>query len=292
MLDEVGLSHRADHFPAQLSGGEQQRVALARALSPSPQILLADEPTGNLDGKTGGHVIDLMFDLQRRRQATLILVTHDIQSGRALRSRRAHGRRADRAGACARMTAAALDRRAGPSRRGLPLVLSLALREQRNGLSGFYVFIACVALGVAAITGVGALADALRASFERQGEVLLGGDVTLSRPHKAAEGAERAWLLKQGRVSESATLRAMARRVDGSEQALVDLRGVDAAYPLVGAVKLSGDMSLDDAIRRGPGAVVDPILLERLGLKVGDAHVDGHHRRCRSAPPSITSPTR
>lgn len=77
MLDEVGLSHRTDHFPAQLSGGEQQRVALARALSPGPQILLADEPTGNLDGKTGSHIVDLMFNLQRRRQATLILVTHD-----------------------------------------------------------------------------------------------------------------------------------------------------------------------------------------------------------------------
>jgi putative ABC transport system ATP-binding protein len=77
MLDEVGLSHRTDHFPAQLSGGEQQRVALARALGPRPQILLADEPTGNLDGKTGGHVVDLLFNLQRRSQATLILVTHD-----------------------------------------------------------------------------------------------------------------------------------------------------------------------------------------------------------------------
>ena len=78
MLDEVGLSHRTDHFPAQLSGGEQQRVALARALGPRPQILLADEPTGNLDGKTGGHVVDLLFNLQRRSQSTLILVTHDV----------------------------------------------------------------------------------------------------------------------------------------------------------------------------------------------------------------------
>jgi putative ABC transport system ATP-binding protein len=79
LLDEVGLSHRIDHFPAQLSGGEQQRVALARALSPRPQILLADEPTGNLDGKTGDQVVDLLFDLQRRRQATLVLVTHDTR---------------------------------------------------------------------------------------------------------------------------------------------------------------------------------------------------------------------
>jgi putative ABC transport system ATP-binding protein len=79
LLDEVGLSHRTDHFPAQLSGGEQQRVAVARALSAGPQILLADEPTGNLDGKTGEHVIDLLFDLQRRRHATLVLVTHEMR---------------------------------------------------------------------------------------------------------------------------------------------------------------------------------------------------------------------
>lgn len=78
LLAEVGLGHRADHFPAQLSGGEQQRVAIARALSPRPQILLADEPTGNLDGKTGEQVIDLLFGLQLRRQATLVLITHDV----------------------------------------------------------------------------------------------------------------------------------------------------------------------------------------------------------------------
>lgn len=77
LLQEVGLSHRVDHFPAQLSGGEQQRVAIARALSRKPRLIFADEPTGNLDRRTGGHIVDLLFGLQRRRQATLILVTHD-----------------------------------------------------------------------------------------------------------------------------------------------------------------------------------------------------------------------
>jgi putative ABC transport system ATP-binding protein len=76
-LSDVGLAPRLDHFPAQLSGGEQQRVALARALAPSPQIILADEPTGNLDGKTGRQVVELLFEMQRRRPSTLVLVTHD-----------------------------------------------------------------------------------------------------------------------------------------------------------------------------------------------------------------------
>jgi putative ABC transport system permease protein len=168
------------------------------------------------------------------------------------------------------MTVAVSDVRPRPFWRGLPLVLSLALREQRNGLRGFYVFIACVALGVAVITGVGALADALRASFERQGETLLGGDVTLSRPHRSAASDEREWLWQQGLVSEIATMRAMARRPDGTEQALAEVKGVDEAYPLVGSMVLSDGQSLGDAVHREAGAAVDPILLERLNLKLGD----------------------
>ena len=76
-LEQVGLGGRLSHYPVQLSGGEQQRVALARALCPRPSLLIADEPTGNLDEATGRAIIDMMFDLPARRGATLALVTHD-----------------------------------------------------------------------------------------------------------------------------------------------------------------------------------------------------------------------
>ena len=77
VLSRVGLGHRMEHYPAQLSGGEQQRVAIARAFAPGPGLILADEPTGNLDRATGGDIIDTLFSMAEETSATLLLITHD-----------------------------------------------------------------------------------------------------------------------------------------------------------------------------------------------------------------------
>ncbi|MGH2342502.1 ABC transporter permease [Segnochrobactraceae bacterium EtOH-i3] len=163
---------------------------------------------------------------------------------------------------------------ASASRTLRPLALRFALRELRGGLRGFYVFLACIALGVAAIAGVGSVSRALTEGILAEGRAILGGDISFSRIHRETAPAERDFLTSLGPLSEIATLRAMARRPDGADQTLVEAKAVDGAYPLVGTLDLAPPVALADALAEKDGrfgTVADPVLLDRLGLKVGDA---------------------
>src|SRR2546421_589799 len=156
-------------------------------------------------------------------------------------------------------------------RAGAWLTWRFALREMRGGLRGFAVFIACIALGVAAIAGVGSFARGLGDGLAREGRVILGGDVSFSLITREASPTERNFLEDNGRLSVAATLRAMARAADG-QTALVEIKAVDGAYPLFGTVALepTGDLSAALAERDGAfGAAVDPALLARLGIVRG-----------------------
>jgi len=152
----------------------------------------------------------------------------------------------------------------------LPLSLRLALRELRGGLSGFYVFILCIALGVTAIATVGTVTGALRDSIARQGQIILGGDVSASVVHRRASEAERAVFARFGTVSEAGSMRAMARRPNGEAQTLIDVKAVDQAYPLYGTVALESDTSFRAALSEPDSAIVEQALLDRLDLEVGD----------------------
>ncbi|NOJ50525.1 ABC transporter permease [Bradyrhizobium archetypum] len=152
------------------------------------------------------------------------------------------------------------------------LALRYALRELRGGLRGFYVFIACIALGVLAIAGVGSVAASLSEGLEREGRTLLGGDVAFSLIQREARPEEIAFLRARGQVSVAATLRGMARSHDG-KLALVELKAVDGNYPMLGEVTLDPKLPMADLLaeRDGAfGAAVDSTLLARLDLKIGD----------------------
>ena len=156
--------------------------------------------------------------------------------------------------------------------RASSLALRYALRELRGGLRGFYVFIACIALGVMAIAGVGSVAASLSEGLTREGRTLLGGDVAFSLIQREAKPEEVAFLRTRGEVSVAATLRAMTRTDDG-RLALVELKAVDANYPMLGGLTLDPNMPVADLLteRDGAfGAAVDSTLLARLDLKLGD----------------------
>ncbi len=155
------------------------------------------------------------------------------------------------------------------SSRWLPL--RFALREMRGGLRGFYVFISCIALGAMAIAGVGSLAASLADGLAREGQVILGGDLSFTLIQREAKPEEVAFLRSRGRMSSAATLRAMAR-TEAGEATLVEMKAADEAYPLFGTAMLEPAGSLADALaeRNGLfGAAADPTLLARLNVQPG-----------------------
>ncbi len=156
--------------------------------------------------------------------------------------------------------------------RAAALSFRYALRELRGGLRGFYVFIACIALGVMAIAGVGSVAASLSDGLAREGRTLLGGDVSFVLFQREAKPAEVAFLRSRGQLSVAATLRGMARSSDG-RFALVEMKAVDGNYPMLGHLALTPEVPLGDLLaeRDGAfGAAADATLLARLDLKIGD----------------------
>ncbi|MCG6557429.1 FtsX-like permease family protein [Ruegeria sp. 1NDH52C] len=154
----------------------------------------------------------------------------------------------------------------------LRLAARLARRELRGGLRGFRIFLACLALGVAAIAAVGSVRSAIEAGLTREGAALLGGDAQMSFTYRFATPEERVWMqTRANRVSELVDFRSMA--VVGDERALTQVKAVDLAYPLLGSVTLDPDLPLDQALAGTdglPGGVMEPVLSDRLGLQPGD----------------------
>jgi putative ABC transport system permease protein len=152
--------------------------------------------------------------------------------------------------------------------------MRLARRELRGGIRGLRVFLACLVLGVTAIAGIGSLAASVVAGIKADARDLLGGDAEARLAYRPVDAAERAFLAQSGRLSEIATMRAMARTQGGDRRSLIELKAVDSAYPLYGAVTLAPAQTLGAALdRRGGnfGAAVDPAILDRLGLALGDS---------------------
>ncbi len=159
-----------------------------------------------------------------------------------------------------------------------PLSFRFAGRELRGGVRGFRIFLACLALGVAAIAAAGSTAEAFRRGLASQASEILGGDLAFSIRQRDFTAQEQAALTAAGRVSYAVGSMAMAEAPSGDRR-LIELRGINSTYPLAGEVKLKGAPSLQEAIARRDGvdgAVVEQALLDRLHMKVGDRFLAGN----------------
>ena len=179
LLDEVGLKERMDHYPVQLSGGEQQRVALARAFVVEPPIVMADEPTGNLDSVNGKLVLDLLLDRNRKAGTTLVLVTHDPEvASRADRKivlkDGLRGRRFKSAGQFQPASQSTTRRRMAKRALSWKRAAAIGWRDLKSAPGKFGFVVLSVAVGVAALVGVRGLSDSFRSTLEHRGAFAAG----------------------------------------------------------------------------------------------------------------------
>ncbi len=157
----------------------------------------------------------------------------------------------------------------------------LALREMRGGLSGFYIFLACIALGTGAIAAVNSVSRAITGAIATQGQDILAGDIRFELDNREAAPEELAFLQGLGELSVSTGLRSMARVPNGSDQGLVEVKAVDGAYPLYGEFEAEPNRPLAELLQQDGevfGAVAAPLLLDRLGIRVGDELLLGNVR--------------
>ena len=251
-LDEVGLTGRAHHYPSQLSGGEQQRVALARALANDPPILLADEPTGNLDSANGRHIMDLMRNIHSVRRSTLVLVTHDAELAAMADARLVlrDGRVVEHAGVEVIVA--------------MSFVLRMAVRETRSSWRRLLFFFVCIAVGVAAIVAMRSVIQSVREVFGREARTLIAADVLISTTREWTPEARATIdrrLAEAGATGRAETIETptMVRPADRSKTAarMCELRAIGPEFPLYGTLTLATGCHLlawHAARPRRPGA--------------------------------------
>jgi putative ABC transport system permease protein len=168
-----------------------------------------------------------------------------------------------------------------PSATELRLAFRLALREMRGGLSGFYIFLACIALGTAAIAGVNSVSQSITGAITQEGQAILGADIRFELQNRPASAEELAFLSEQGTMTRTTGLRSMTRLPDGSDQTLVEAKAVDSLYPLYGDLAINPPLGFDplfDQIDGRYGVAVAPLFLDRLGVSVGDTVLLGNAR--------------
>lgn len=166
-----------------------------------------------------------------------------------------------------------------PSLVELRLAFRLALREMRGGLSGFYIFLACIALGTAAIAGVNSVSQSITGAITQEGQSILGADIRFELQNRPAQDDELAFLSAQGTMTKTTGLRSMTRLPDGSDQTLVEAKAVDSLYPLYGELLVTPSLEFDALFGDTEGlygVAVAPLLLDRLGVAVGDSVLLGN----------------